>query len=264
MFHMVHQLAFYAHVTVGSAALLIFWLPFFTRKGHKRHRLIGKLFTNSMYIISVSGVIMSSLVLLDPVAVRYPDGGLDADVAERFVYQSRIFAGFLFMLSILVINNVRQAVLVLAAKAQRDQLKTPTNLASIAFLGVLGAIVGLIGLREQVLLFDVFAVICIGNSIGMFRYIYKPAIKEREWIIEHLGNICGAGIAAYTAFLSFGGRRLLGDLFAGNLQIVPWVLPAIVGVFAISILTRKYSRQFKVEWKNPAAAIPARHGTSQA
>jgi hypothetical protein len=245
--HTVHQMSFYVHVCIGSMVLIIFWLPFFTKKGDKRHRFIGKFFTNGMYAMAVSGVVMSSLVLFDPLAVRYPNGGFDPDLLENIKLQNRISAGFLFTLSVLVFNNVRQAVLVLKAKAQRELLKTPAHLAGIGFLSLLGVTLGVLAVYYQALLFGLFAALCLANSAGMFRYVFKQEILEREWIIVHLTNICAAGIAAYTAFFVFGGRQLLAGIFTGNLQVITWIMPAIIGTIAISILSKKYKKQFRVQ-----------------
>jgi uncharacterized membrane protein len=243
---LVHQFTFYLHIFAGSIALVAFWLPFFTRKGDKNHRRFGQIFANTMYFVTASGVIMSTLVLVDPIGVRYPDQVLSAERAANLAYQNRVFAGFLFMLSILVICNVRQALLVLKARANRDLLKTPSHIGIISFLGLTGFIVGWIGLTKQVLLLEIFAAFCILTSAQALHYIFKPSIKAREWIIVHLGNISGAGIATYTAFFAFGGSRLFSDFLTGNLQVIPWVLPGIIGGFGIAYMNRKYEQQFRV------------------
>ena len=93
MSHLIHQFALYIHITIGAIALIIFWLPMFASKGSKNHRLYGKLFVNGMYAVSVSGIIMSLLVLADPVAVRLPEASL-ALQQQDFIAKNRIFAGF--------------------------------------------------------------------------------------------------------------------------------------------------------------------------
>ncbi|MDH3945103.1 MAG: hypothetical protein OET45_00430 [Chromatiales bacterium] len=39
-----------------------------------------------------------------------------------------------------------------------------------------------------------------------------------------------------------GGSRLLADVLTGQWQVVPWVLPSIIGTIAISRLHRPYQR----------------------
>jgi hypothetical protein len=189
---------------------------------------------------------MSVLVLLDPVAVRLPSQTLSSEQLEHFITNNRNASAFLLMLSVLVFNNVRQSVWVLKAKADRSILRSTSHLFMIACLGLLGLTIGVIGFSHSNTLFMIFSGICIINSIGMTYYIFKPKLKPREWIIAHLGNIFGAGIGAYTAFFAFGGRRFLSEIFVGNLQIIPWVLPAIIGLVATQIYTKKYKNLYKV------------------
>lgn len=245
MSHFIHQFALYFHITIGVIALITFWLPMFARKGSKNHRLFGKFFVNAMYAVSVSGIIMSLLVLADPVSVRLYQGSLGLQ-QQNFIAQNQLFAAFLLMLSMLTLCNLRQSVLVLLAKAERSMLKSPFHLALIASLALLGMIVGGLGYINNITLLKVFASLCVLNAIGMLHYIFKAKIKQREWVLVHLRNILGAGIATYTAFFAFGGKQLFAGLLTGELEIVPWILPSIVGVSAITYLTKKYRRQLKV------------------
>ena len=61
-----------------------------------------------------------------------------------------------------------------------------------------------------------------------------------EWIVEHLDGMLGAGIAFHTAFLVFGASRFMDPLFAGSpLQLIPWILPTLIGVPAGAIWKRR-------------------------
>ena len=62
----IHQSALYLHVLVGAFALLLFWVPVFTRKGSLDHRRFGRVFARAMYVISLSGITMSGMDLLFP------------------------------------------------------------------------------------------------------------------------------------------------------------------------------------------------------
>ena len=244
--HLVHQAAFYLHVVLGSIGLVIFWLPFFAQKGGKNHVNFGKIFAYSMYAVGTSGLLMSSLVIIDPIAVRLPPTDVSPEKMSEFIYQNRVFAGFLFMLSILVICNVRQAILVLKVKADRSKLKSPLHLALVGFLMLSALTIGGFGIKHGILLLEIFALLSLILSARMVHYIFKKNLKPREWILAHLSNIGGAGIAAYTAFFAFGGRKIFEELLTGNLQVIPWVLPAIIGTVGLNILTKKYTRQYKI------------------
>ncbi|MEL7163813.1 MAG: hypothetical protein AAFN92_23850, partial [Bacteroidota bacterium] len=57
--------------------------------------------------------------------------------------------------------------------------------------------------------------------------------REYEWLEEHLSGMLISAIAAFTAFFSFGGRRIFGETFGGNLEIVVWLAPTVIGVAVI-------------------------------
>jgi len=151
MSHSIHQIAFYLHVIIGSIAMVVFWLPLLAKKGSRNHRLFGNLFVKGMYAVSISGLLMSTLVLIDPIAIRLPESIMDAERTNNFILQNRIFAGFLLMLSVLVFSNVRQSILVLEAKADRSCLKTHFHIALLVVLGLLGLTMGFIGLKFEIL-----------------------------------------------------------------------------------------------------------------
>jgi len=246
MFHLLHQALFYLHVTVGGLGLLVFWLPVLSKKGTKFHNQAGKVFVYSMYIIALSGLAMSVLILIDPVGVRFPDRSLSIGEAYELKDQNRRLSIFLLMLSLLTLVNVKHSILVLKAKKNRDLLKAPSHLACFAALILAGITVGLVAFYESNLLYGLFSLLSITLSFSAFRYIYKPEIKPREWIMEHMANILGAGIAAYTAFFAFGGRRFFSEILLGNMQFIPWLLPSVVGATAIYFLSKKYRQVYKI------------------
>ncbi len=246
MSQFIHQFAFYIHVAAGSLALIVFWLPMFAKKGSPKHVKFGRYFTRGMYTVAVSGFIMTGLVLIDPIGVRAPGQPLSLEEAINLANSNRISAGFLMMLSFLVFNSVRQGILVLEAKANRSLLKTPLHLGMYFAQGLTAILMGYLGIAREILLFQIFSVLCLIDMASSFHYIFKKVLKPREWIITHLGSIIAAGIGAYTAFFAFGGRRILSQLpFVSN-PLVFWILPGIIGTVAIIGLSRKYSRQYRV------------------
>ncbi|TQV70946.1 hypothetical protein FLL45_21710 [Aliikangiella marina] len=246
MAHLTHQALLYLHIIAGAVALVVFWIPVIAKKGSSIHTRFGFYFTSLMYTISLSGLVMSIMVLTDPIAVRLPANEMSPEQLSRYIEINRNSSIFLLMLSLLVLTNVRQSILVLKAKSDRAMLKKPAELSLVLLLGFAGVIVGYIGISKGNVLFQIFAGVSILNSIGSLHYIYKPNFQQREWLIAHLGNIIGAGIGAYTAFFAFGGRRFFAELLPGIWQIVPWIIPAVVGIIATQLLNRKYRKQYKI------------------
>ena len=246
MFSEIHQILFYLHVVVGSIALVVFWLPMVSKKGSPFHKTFGKVFSYGMFAVSISGIIMSMMVLIDPAMVREIDAGLDEQTQQQLAERARRSSAFLLMLSLLVFTNVKHSLLVLKAKQDRAILRSVSHIVSISLLLLTGIAIGYFGFTSGNTLFIVFSILCIVSSGNLFFYVFKKSIKKREWLIEHLGNIIGAGIGAYTAFFAFGGRRFLAEIFTGQLQVVPWILPGVVGGMAIAYLSKKYRVQYRV------------------
>ena len=244
--HYIHQYLVILHIIVGSAALVLFWLPMVARKGSKNHLFYGKIYVWSMYIVSITGLITSIMVLIDPIGIRHPGEFFEPARAYSLAAEHRLSSLFLLMLSLLVFMNVRQAVAVLRAKADRASLKTWYNLATAGILAITGGIVAFLGWNNGRILLTIFGIISLIVAISFLRYLFKKEIKQREWIIEHLGAIIGSGIGAYTAFFAFGGRYFLASILPGQLQIIPWITPAVVGLFLTFIFTKKFRKQFKV------------------
>ncbi len=242
----IHQWLFYLHVACGSIGLVVFWLPMLSKKGSIFHKSFGKVFAYGMFAVSVSGIAMSLMMLIDPIGIRAPDRNLGMEEAFQLAEQNRNFGTFLLMLSLLVFTNVKHSILVLKAKSDRLLLRRPSHLASILALLLTGLTVGYFSIAGGNILFGVFSVLSIVSSLMLLKYIYKPVIKKREWLIEHLGNIIGSGIGAYTAFFAFGGRRFLEEIFSGQMQLIPWILPGVIGGFASAYLSKKYRKQYKV------------------
>lgn len=240
--HTLHKIIVTAHITVGALALIIFWLPVIVRKGGRLHRSVGKLFANAMYFVSLTGVAASVLVLANPLAVRFPNMPASAVTdAAATAAANRASATFLLMLSVLVLASVRQGLLALRHKRDPAALRTATHLPLLFALPALAVVTGWLGVRYDQLLFLIFAGIGLLVGVGMLRYTYSEVVPNGA-IIEHLRGMLGSGIGAYTAFFAFGGQRFLSELLPGQLQVVPWVLPAIVGSIGIAFYSRRYRR----------------------
>ncbi|NVJ49325.1 MAG: hypothetical protein HWE11_02995 [Gammaproteobacteria bacterium] len=248
---MLHSIALYAHIIIGSLALLVFWLPVFSRKGGRLHVKAGQVFVYGMWAVAISGVLMSSIVWWDPLAIRFPNTTLDPARAAKIVTQQTLAAEFLFMLSLLVMNSVQHGMLVLKAKTERRQLRHWSVLSVKIALLITALLVGIKGIMQQQILLQIFAPISLLSAITGLHYTYKTNVRPREWILEHFSGLIGCGIGAYTAFFAFGGRAYLQDLLPGVWQVLPWVLPGIIGTLATLWLKPKYRRQYRVQAPAP-------------
>jgi uncharacterized membrane protein YidH (DUF202 family) len=244
---LVHQYALYLHIALGSCALIIFWIPVFTRKGNMDHKHFGRYFTGAMYAVAFSGITMTSLDLLFPLAMHAANASLTAAEAQSFSAEVRSLALFLLSLSMLVLSSTRQGWLSIQHKADRSKLRTPLHTILCASLVVIGSILFVSGVRNGSVLYMIFAVLQVASGVGSLRYNFKQQLKPKEWWIEHLRGLIESGIGAYTAFLVFGGRQLLNSIFGdsfSDIGIILWITPGVVGGIAIGYLSRHYENRF--------------------
>ena len=240
----IHHVLFIAHIVLGSAALLLFWLPLIAKKGGIKHIQFGRYYEYVMYGVAMTGALMASIVLYDPILIKGSiiQASTDQEAAIAYI---RSFWTFLLYLSLLTMTSVRHAILVLRYKKQRESLRNFSHLSLVfgLFAGGIAIMISAILSRDTLMtLFIVFGLLGTAVSANMIRYIYVKSVGAQEWLLQHIGSIIGSGIGAYTAFLAFGGRQFLGLLEYWQ-QMAFWIAPGIIGGIAISWLSRKYQHR---------------------
>ncbi|NMH66240.1 hypothetical protein [Shewanella salipaludis] len=241
MMNAIFTLSQTLHIGAGAFALVLFWLPAFLRKGSANHSRFGRYYVYAMYCVAATGCIMATLGLLDPLAViSHPAKDAEA-LAQQIATRSNTWI-FLLYLSLLTVTTVRHGVLVLRHKTQRRQLQAPVHLLLMAGLTAAGPLLAIWGHGQQQILPVIFGVLGTLVGGGFLRYSFKASLSKMEWWIEHLGAMIGSGIACYTAFFAFGGSRLF--VSHGNLQLLSWILPGVIGVGFIRYLGKHYRRKF--------------------
>ena len=232
------------HAIVGLMGLILFWLPTVLRKGSPKHKQIGRWFIWAMVFTGTSGLIMGVILYIDPIAVRFSENDFTPIQLQAWTKALRNQAIFLLLLALLLLTAARHTVLVLRAKQHRELLRKPVNLFLPTMLCATGIYLTGIAIKDSTVLFGVFAGIALFTSISNLWYYFKSKIKRFEWVIEHLGGAFGGGIAAHTAFFVFGANRWIGDIFTGQLRLVPWILPSVIGVTAIVVVGNYYRRKY--------------------
>lgn len=234
----LHQGLFYLHLIAGSMALLLFWVPIFSKKGSLNHRRFGYYYSCCMYLVVLPMMLSSIMVLIDPVFFKGQQ--LSTELHAAFSMRVRLFYGFLFYLGLLVYFGLVSSSLMLKHKQHRQALCTPLYFGSQLLLGAGGVVLLLVGVYFGQVLHSVFGVLGVLSALQAIRYPLQQQVKARQWLIEHYSAMIGTGIAAYTAVLTFGGRRLLQ---LGDWNILLWFLPGIVGTIGILWLSRQYGNE---------------------
>ncbi len=249
----IHSLLVNVHIAIGALALPLFWVPALARKGSSLHVRAGKFYAIAMYAVSITAFLASIIVLSDPLGIRRPGEIFDPEDAAALADRFRLSSLFLLMLSVLVFTSVRHGIAALRARTEPGALSRPLHRSLIAALALLALLVGFLGLANGLLLLIIFGGIGVSAAWTMFRESRRRDPDRRELLVAHLGGLIGSGIGAYTAFFAFGGARLLGDILTGQWQVIPWVLPAIVGTFAINRLSRRFRDATRRAGVAPAA-----------
>ncbi|NVJ66076.1 MAG: hypothetical protein HWE16_06280 [Gammaproteobacteria bacterium] len=243
MMDILHEFLRYTHIIGGFIGLVLFWIPIFSKKGSKVHRQMGKYWTWLARVVVLSA--LAGLFLYIP------------EIIEKNVsannYAFLLFLGYLSVVTYIVINY---GVAVLKTKSDPTQLNTPywnfMILLSFA-VSVFIILFALIVKPDSMAVLLALSPIGIGSGLGMRSYIKKGNSKygkkgiesNKGWLYEHLGSMLGAGIAFHTAFAVFGVTRLFDIGLEGMVAVIPWILPAAIGIPAQYIWTRKYQRKFK-------------------
>ncbi|MBT8086230.1 MAG: hypothetical protein KJN72_13460 [Woeseia sp.] len=228
----------FVHVVFGAVGLAAFWVPVFAKKGAKVHILFGKIFTRSAYVVLAAAALALLLRFVD---LQQRNIGVSDN---PMMYSFIVFLGYLTYVTYVI---VRHGMAVLQHKGKPHELATPIGrglaIGSIvaSMLVILFAIT--VQPANQIVLYAL-SPIGFGTGSGMLRYMRGGEPSSRGWMYEHLGSMLGAGIAFHTAFAVFGAARLFDIGLTGWVAVIPWVLPAAVGIPATVLWTRHYRKKF--------------------
>ena len=226
------------HVIPGFIGLTAFWVPIFVKKGGKRHIFFGKIFLYCAYIVLASAFVSVTLRLVD---LRAAGLGID-DRPESYGFL--LFLAYLALVTFII---VRHAIGVLRTKRNPEALRTWFNIFS-AYLAMAASIAviafALIVKPGNMIILLALSPVGLGSGRQILVYLKKPLPSPRQWLYEHLGGMLGAGIAFHTAFAVFGSTRIFEFQLPGVWKVVPWILPAALGIPASFFWTRFYQKKF--------------------
>jgi hypothetical protein len=136
---------------------------------------------------------------------------------------------------------------VLKHKRNHSAIRSRLNFA-LAYLAIASSILivayAIVLKPENMVLLLALSPVGLGVGSGNLRYIRNRPASPRDWMYEHLGAMLGGGIAFHTAFAVFGSTRIFDIDLTGWVTVVPWILPAAIGIPATFVWTRYYRRKF--------------------
>lgn len=246
---LLREFSRWSHVIVGFTGLAAFWFPVFARKGGTLHRKAGQVFMISGYWVTASAALSCSLITW-----KIFTEGLAAQNTNALA--SLAFLAYLAWVTFVML---RYSVGVLRTKKDPTQLNTlgwrALAYSTLFASGLMIAYGALIPSDWSILLFAL-SPIGFGIGIPMLRYMGGKVSSGRAWFYEHMSATLGAGTAFHTAFAVFGASRLFTMPSGGMLQVLPWVLPAVVGTVGLTLWKRHYQRKFGDRPAKGAKATP--------
>ena len=252
------DIVIWAHVAAGFVGLGAFWIPIFARKGGVSHVRFGRVYAWCAYFVTVSAVTASIGRV-----VGYQAQGIT--MAERPELYG--FAFFLGYLGVATFAAVRQSIRAVQTRRQPEKLRTPFHLA-LAYTSIAGSI-GVIAFAiaawsdASIILLSLSPVgILTGRRmLGLMR---NPGAEHMGWFYSHMGSMIGGGVAFHTAFAVFGAQRFWDYELAGLLGVLPWILPAAIGIPGLILAEAHYRRKFSRTAPAPTATVTARSATVKA
>lgn len=226
----------FVHVMSGALALISFWVPLLVPKGKRTHRVVGRFFAINMLLSGVSAMVLAGLRLTSPTI--FPASASSELEAHLFLGWMMLYLGLLAVVLVLFgLKTVRN-------KGRHELYRTPWLLGLHSALALLAVWIFYLGWTERQVLLIGVAFIAFLVVPGNFRFILKkpvaaPGKLRREWLYQHFTAMVGAGIAGYTAFLSFGAARFMPTQ---TFNPYLWTIPTIVGVTFLLWLAKRQPR----------------------
>ncbi|MEL6131993.1 MAG: DUF2306 domain-containing protein [Bacteroidota bacterium] len=210
----------YLHILCGTVALIVGPLTLMVQKGGKRHRLMGKIFSLSMIFNGVAAL----LIAITP-------------GHENFF----LFAVGVFSLYLVGTGYRFLSLKGLGKSTQAQPIDWALSIAMLIFgLSMWGyggfLIYHGVSLGYVLLTFGTFGLILVYRDSQLF---LRGPKNDRFWLYQHISRMCGALIAAYTAFLVVNGENL------GLPPLVAWLFPSVIGSLIPSYWIRKYKRKYQ-------------------
>ena len=240
----IYRLVLFLHICAGISGLIAFWIPALARKGKTLHIRAGWAFFYATTVVAVTGIMMATLLLVDPLATKPLRAAVEPGRAQEIAATIRLTALFLFYLVLITFVPVYHGVRVLATRHAPERLRTRFHTAINVMVIAAAVAMIVLSLVTRQPVFGALSVIGFLLGPGNLRFARQPYPTPMAWWYEHMGSMLGGGIAFHTAFLVLGAGRMLGVTLQGPIAIVPLLLPTLIGVPVTSIWVGYYRRKF--------------------
>jgi hypothetical protein len=220
------------HIIAGLIVLITFWVPIASRKGGVDHRRWGRIFAKALFAAAWFAIAMAVLNLTTA-SDRHPV------LTDRRLFDG-LFGWMMLYLGVLTLGLGRYGMEAARQRGKAGTMRTPFDLGLQSLVILFALNCGVRGFMLGQPLMIGLAGLGLGAALTFIFAILRPSAAPASHVREHLKAMVGAGISAYTAFLSVGLLQIVPD-HVFNPAI--WAIPSVVGVSLIIIHLRRIDMQ---------------------
>jgi uncharacterized membrane protein len=210
---LISKVSLIIHIIAGFTALATGAVAIFTKKGGKAHTSAGKIYYWAMTLVAITALILS-------------------------LYKNIIFLLLIAIFSYyLTFTGYRSLKIKLLKEGESVKILdwSMLGISSLTGLVMIGiSVLQMVNLPQVIGLFGAIMVIF---SINDYLYFSKKRAEKQKWLFRHIGRMCGAYIATFTAFLVVNVES--------NPDFLAWILPTIIGTPLIAYYIRTYKKKFQ-------------------
>ncbi len=206
----IYQLALYTHIISGGVALVSGTVAMGTKKGNKNHKLAGKFFYYSMWLVITLALYISIIKGLS------------------FLLHVAIFAFFQNYNGFRAIKN--------------KTLKPHVFDWFILIVAGINAAFMLYSEQPVLIAFGCISVLLCFSQIKTYISVLKgKELSKLLWLNQHIGMMIGSYIAAFTAFIVVNTAMLFPSQ-SMTIHIIAWLSPTIILVPLLIYWQNKYAK----------------------
>jgi hypothetical protein len=218
------------HLACAFGATVAFWVAGVSFKGGPLHRAAGEWFRRLIYAAAFTGGALALAGIVVPAWGHPMQPGQTSDVWAETLRAHRQTMWVVLYVLLIIVAPAQHGVAVVAAGPTparvRSRLHAALNLSCLA--GTVLLLAASVVWQRWIFL----TLAPIGFAIGLrnVSYASRASATSIDWEREHLTSLVTAGVTMHTALLVFGTSRTLGLVLTGPAGLLPWVLPAVIGL----------------------------------
>ena len=230
-----------SHITIGFVGLASYWIAVLAKKGSKPHIFAGRAFEWCGYYVATTALFSCARYLSQArhfAFVNRPDESAQELARVEFAQFLLTLLAFLAIVFLVQLRNgvrvVRTRKLGVEAYQNWEAklwliVQTLASLWLVSF-GAYRLATGGSAIHWASVVVGAIPLTELKKELHFYR---NPRELKMSWWYKHMDCMLGCGVAFHTAALLFSFRWLeknTGFALPGIWQVVPWIIPTVVGV----------------------------------